>query len=143
MKAIRYLAAFDLRRFILWSAFLWYAMIATRYSVSDPAVWLRSLGIGVLVGAILTLNAVPGNGRIRDVGVWPTFRFFVIPFCVSSFSALTKGRAFFLIFPLNAKENVAAAGVIFLFGSGVYAARQLQRPVAVRPRAPDVETTVR
>ncbi len=143
MKSIRYLAALNLRRFILWSAFLWYVMMASRYGVSDLAVWLRSLGIGLLVGAILTLNAVPPSGRIRDVGLWPTFRFFVIPFCVSSFSALTKGRAFFLIFPLNAKENVAAAGVIFIFGCGVYGARQLQRPVAVRSRATDVGSAAR
>jgi hypothetical protein len=57
MNLIRYFATLDFRRFILWSAFLWYATIAIRSGDGDLAAWGRSFGIAVIVGSILTLNA--------------------------------------------------------------------------------------
>ncbi|MBI4624655.1 MAG: hypothetical protein HY736_15730 [Verrucomicrobia bacterium] len=125
MKLVRYLANLDRRRFTLWSAFLWYAAIAIRHADGDYAAWLRSLGIAAIVGSILMLNATPPNGRWRNLEFWPAFRLFLIPFCVSSFASLAKGRDFFLIFPLNATDNLVAAGVIALFASAVAVARAL------------------
>lgn len=134
MNPVRYLATLDRRRFILWTAFLWYATIAIRLGDGDHAEWLRSMGIAVIVGSILTLNAVPAQGRWRDVEFWPAFRFFLIPFCVSSFSALAKGRDFFLIFPLDATDNLAAVGVIVLFAGGAAVARAVSPRRASCPR---------
>ena len=36
-----------------------------------------------------------GVGRL---GFWPTVRLFMMPFCVSSFAALVKGKGFYLVF---------------------------------------------
>ncbi|MDO8545476.1 MAG: hypothetical protein Q7S40_33965 [Opitutaceae bacterium] len=125
---IRYLASIDRRKMILWFAFLWYVAIVTCYASADPALWARAGGIAVIVGTILTLNAVPRTGRVRDLGFWPVFRFFLIPFCVSSFSTLTTNRAFFLIFPPNLNQTILAVAVIIVFIAGVLVARRLRRP---------------
>ena len=134
MNLMRYLATLDRRRFILWSAFLWYAAITIRHGEGDHATWLRSVGIAAIVGSILTLNAAPAGRRWRDLGFWPAFRFFLIPFCVSSFSSLAKGREFFLIFPLNATDNLAAAGAIALFAGIVAVTRAISPRRAPCPK---------
>jgi hypothetical protein len=41
---------------------------------------------------------------------WQTFRLFLMPFCVSSFSALVKGKGFILIFSPKPMEIAIAAG---------------------------------
>lgn len=121
----RYLAALDLRRSLLWCAFLWYLVMAMYYAGHDPALWLHSVGIAAIVGVVLTLNAMPPGVRVRALGFWPVFRFFLIPFCVASFSAFAKGRAFFLIFPLNPQQDIVACSVLAVFGGLVMIARQL------------------
>lgn len=124
-QGLGYFATLDRRRLILWGSFLWYVTMTVRYADGAPSLWLHSLGIAAIVGLILALNAAPPNGRIRDLGFWPVLRFFLIPFCVASFSAFTKGHAFFLIFPMNLTENIVAGGILALFCGVVWAARKL------------------
>ena len=120
----QYLAALDRQRLILWFAFLWFVTMAFRYAGGDVSVWLRSFGIAAIVGSILTLNATPPAGRLRDLGFWPVLRFFLIPACVASFSSFAKGHPFSLIFPLNLKENMMAGIVIAGFGGMVWLAKR-------------------
>lgn len=122
---IGYLATLDRRKIILWCAFLWYVTMVVNYADRDRSWWRHALGIAVIVGVILALNAAPPHGRIRDLGFWPLLRFFLIPFCVASFSAFTKGHEFFLIFPMNPAENLTAGGILALFCIGVWVARKL------------------
>lgn len=124
LPVVGYLASLDARRTVLWSAFFWYLAMAVRYGEFEPSVWQHSIGIAVVVGVILTLNAAPPQGRVRDLGFWPVLRFFLIPFCVASFSAFARGRAFVLIFPAKAAENVVAGGLIALFCLLVWLAKR-------------------
>lgn len=124
MRVLRYLSALDHRRIVLWCAVIWYAAVAVRYAERDAVPWLRSLGIAAIVGIILALNATPRGGQIRGLGFWPIFRFFLIPFCVASFSAFTKGHAFFLIFPANVSGNATPVGAIALFCAFVWGVKK-------------------
>ena len=50
-----------------------------------------------------------------------------MPFCVSSFAALIKGRGFILMFHPSPRDNLLAASACALFVVGNRALRRLQR----------------
>ena len=62
---------------------------------------------------------------------WQIFRLYLMPFCVSSFSALVKDAGYVLVFPPNWKENLLGLGLILLFVAFVYAVKTI---ASVRPR---------
>lgn len=115
MNLISYLARLDNRRLLLWSAFLWYVAIMARHATASPAVWINSAGIATVISVILAANAIPPGRKWRDLGFWPLARFFLIPFCVSSFSAVMHKAGLVLIFPRNLTDNLVAAGTVGLF----------------------------
>lgn len=111
---------------ILWCYLLWY--LATVWFRFDPtpAIWLNSLGISAVIGIALTLS-VGGPQGDR----WQTFRLFLMPFCVSSFSALIKGHGYWLIFPADVGELLAALALCLAFVLFVLALRVLGRATAL------------
>jgi hypothetical protein len=58
---------------------------------------------------------------------WQTFRLFVMPFCVSSFSALVKGKGFILIFSPKPMEIAVAAGLCAILSGVVLPLRGRKR----------------
>jgi hypothetical protein len=93
---ISYFARLNLSRLILWCYLAWYVAIVGWYFDPSPMLWISSLGISVVIGIALNLAThQPEQSRDR----WVVFRLFLIPFCVSSYSALIKGRGFVLVFP--------------------------------------------
>jgi hypothetical protein len=97
---------------VLWCYLLWYLVLAAIYFDPSPGIWLNALGISGVIGVALWLGVrVPGQAIER----WQILRLFLTPFCVSSFSALIKGKGFVLIFPPRQAELLAAAGVCALF----------------------------
>jgi len=119
----RYLAGLTGGRYILWCYFIWWAVVAVQYFDPSPRVWLTALGLSVIVGIALTLNAKSGMPGTR-LQPWPTLRFFITPFCVSSFAALVKDRGFFLIFSPRREEMLAAAGMCAVLGALAIVARK-------------------
>jgi len=96
-------------KIVLWCYLIWYLVIALIHFDPAPAIWINSLGISAVIGFALLLSVsspTPGGANR-----WQTFRLFLMPFCVSSFSSLIKGQGFILIFPPHANE------LFFLFGS--------------------------
>ena len=101
---------------VLWCYAIWYAVIFVRYFDPSPRLWLTALGLSGIIGFALLMStraAMPVGSRLDR---WGVFRLFLMPFCVSSFAALVKGRGFFLIFPPSLPENVCgiAACVVFV-----------------------------
>ena len=109
-----YLRKLDCPRMILWCYAIWYVVALVRYFDANPQIWLTSLGLSGIIGCALLLStraAMPGAPLAR----WGVFRLFLMPFCVSSFSALVKGRGFFLIFSPKWEETLSATALCALF----------------------------
>ena len=97
MSPIRYLASLNTARQILWCYLVWYLVVLVRYFDPHPRLWLTSLGLSAIIGVALILSTV-GTSTSTRLDRWQVFRLFLMPFCVSSFSALVKDRGFILVF---------------------------------------------
>jgi len=109
----RYLANLSPGKIVLWCFLIWYLATVIHYWDATPAIWLNALGISAIIGAALYLS-------VREPGKpppdrWTVMRLFLMPFCVSSFSQLIKGRGFVLVFPPSLHENVAALAACAVF----------------------------
>lgn len=102
---IRYLASLEATGITLWCYFCWYIAIVSQYFDSTLGLWLSSVGISFLIGFALNL-AAKHKGQKPDKRV--VFRLYLFPFCVSSYSALIKGKGFILLFPTDAKPLLVA-----------------------------------
>lgn len=103
----------------LWCYAIWYAVVFVHYFDPSPALWLTSLGLSGIIGCALLLSTRAAIGTAR-VNMWGVFRLFLMPFCVSSFAALVKGRGFVLVFAPNLKENLLALALCGAFVSLVF-----------------------
>jgi len=110
---------------ILWCYLIWYLITVYHYFDSSPAIWLNSVGISGVIGFALLLSV--GGSGITPPDHWQTFRLFLMPFCVSSFSSLIKGRGFILIAPPSVSELVITVGSCIAFVSFVFALKQIRR----------------
>jgi hypothetical protein len=120
---IRYLRTLTLPRIILWGYLIWYLVVFARYFEASAALWLNSLGISVIIGSGLYLSTAYA-GKVRTaLEPWQIFRLYLMPFCVSSFAALIKGRDFVLVFHPSLRDNALAFGCIGVFLSCVALAR--------------------
>jgi len=79
---------------------------------SSASIWLNSLGISALIGVALILSI---GASISPTDPWQTIRLFLMPFCVSSFSALTKDKGYILIFPPLASKAAIPIGLCIAF----------------------------
>jgi len=108
MNLRRYLATLSTGRLILWCYFIWYAVVLRRYFDPSPYLWLTSLGLSLIIGVALYLSTA-GSGTTKvKLDRWQIFRLFLMPFCVSSFAALVKGKNFVLIFSPKPREILLA-----------------------------------
>jgi hypothetical protein len=108
MNLRRYLATLSTARLILWCYFIWYAVVLVKYFDPSPRLWLTSLGLSAIIGFALYLStAGSGSTKVR-LDRWQIFRLFLMPFCVSSFAALVKGKDFVLIFSPRPAEILLA-----------------------------------
>jgi hypothetical protein len=95
-----------------------------RYFDPSPRLWLTSLGLSMIIGIALFLSATAGATKVR-LDRWTIFRLFLMPFCVSSFSALVKGKGFNLIFSPNPNEILLAIGLCLVFCGTVWAIKRV------------------
>lgn len=118
-----YLAKLSPGRSILWCYLIWYLVMGALHFEASPRLWLTSVGLGLIIGYALTLSVSSGEtGARRDR--WQLFRLYLMPFCVSSFSALVKDRGFILIFSSKMAENgLAAALCVAFIGTALLARR--------------------
>ena len=126
---LRYLRSLNAGRLLLWCYFIWYAVVLVRYFDPSSKIWLTSLGLAAIVGVALYVNAaMSGPSRVR-LTFWPAARMFMIPFCVSSYSALVKGKGFYLgIFSPDPLEVGIAVGLCAaLFGAWAVAGSPRRR----------------
>jgi hypothetical protein len=106
MQPLNYLRRLPTAKQILWCYLIWYVVMVAFHFDATPRIWITSLGISAVIGVGLILS-VSGNGT---PDFWTTARLFLMPFCVSSFSALVKGQGFVLVFSPVWREDLIAAG---------------------------------
>jgi hypothetical protein len=119
---LRYLANLSAGKIVLWCFLLWYLATVVHHFDATPAIWLNALGISALIGVALYLS-------VREPGKpppdrWTTFRLFLMPFCVSSFSQLIKGKGFVLVFPPDLHEATVALAACAAFVGFVLAIKR-------------------
>ena len=110
----------------LWCFLLWYLATVIHHFDPTPGIWLNALGISAIIGVALYLS-------VREPGKpppdrWTVLRLFLMPFCVSSFSQLIKGKGFVLVFPPDLHEIAVSLVACALFvGAAALARRVLVR----------------
>jgi hypothetical protein len=115
---IRYIQRLTTGRIILWCYLAWYLVILFRYFDPAPRLWLTSIGLSAIIGIALVISTRSSSQGTMKLDGWQIFRLFLMPFCVSSFSALVKGQGFILIFSPRTNENLialAACAAVLLF----------------------------
>jgi hypothetical protein len=119
----RYFAHLRAAQRVLWCYLIWWLYAFARCFDPSPLLWLSSLGISAIVGTALYLStAHAGQMRVR-LDRWQIARLYVMPFCVSSFAALIKGRGFVLVFHPSLRDNLVPAALCALFVAGTAAMR--------------------
>ena len=108
----------------MWCFLIWYVATVIHHFDPAPAIWLNALGISAIIGVALYLS-VREPGRAPP-DRWTVARLFLMPFCVSSFSQLIKGRGFVLVFPPDVHENLAALAACATFVIAVLAVKRLR-----------------
>lgn len=112
-QLIQYLYELKLAKAILWCYLIWYVVIIYFYFDPSLKLWLNAIGISLVIGTGLLLSVASRKTGKRDH--WQTFRLYLMPFCVSSFSALIKGQGFIVFASPKAKENLVAVSGCVLF----------------------------
>ena len=95
----------------LWCYLIWYLVTVILYFDPQPRIWINSLGISAIIGTALLLSVKKG----AETDHWQTFRLFMMPFGVSSFAALIKGKGFYLVFPSNLQHLGVLIGACLSF----------------------------
>ncbi len=118
-----YLAGLSLGRSVLWCYLIWYLVMVAFHFDPAPRLWATSLGISAVIGVGLLLS-VSTPGRVAPRDRWQVLRLFLMPFCVSSFSALIKDSGFILIFSPRLAETATAVLCCGVFLSAVFFLRR-------------------
>ncbi len=100
---------------ILWCYVIWYLVMVIYYFDTDPVLWRNSLGLSIIVGIALVLATGPITVERFRQQFWQVGRLFLCPFCVSSFSGLTKNKGFLLLLSSQSNENFVAISSCGLF----------------------------
>jgi hypothetical protein len=117
---VRYFATLPAGKVTLWCFLVWYLSTVIHHFDATPAIWLNALGISAIIGVALYLSVQEPGKPSPDR--WTTLRLFLMPFCVSSFSQLIKGKGFVLVFPPSPRElavSLAACAVFLLVVIGL------------------------
>jgi hypothetical protein len=124
---VRYLSGLSAPRALLWCYLIWYAFVVVRYFDPNPTLWASSVGLSAIIGTGLYLSTAFAGSQRRELGGWPVFRFFLMPFCVSSFSALIKGHGFVLIFHPELTDNLRALALCAGFCAAVLMLKRVHK----------------
>jgi hypothetical protein len=122
---LKYLSELTLGKLVLWCYFIWYVVTVVAHFDPSPGLWLTSLGISAIIGLALHLSIQ--NEASVLTNRWQTFRLFLMPFCVSSFSALIKGQGYILVLPARSLElglSVSSCAIFVLLVLGLKATQR-------------------
>lgn len=117
-----YLSGLPNGKLVLWCYLIWWLSTIFHHFDASPNIWLNSIGISAVIGVALILSVGGFISATKDR--WQTFRLFAMPFCVSSFSSLIKGKGFILVFPPSAAEFLTSVCLCLIFAALVMVLRK-------------------
>ncbi|MBW4647464.1 MAG: hypothetical protein KME06_02005 [Kastovskya adunca ATA6-11-RM4] len=126
--AIKYFYEIKLNKAILWCYLIWYIVVVYLYFDPSLKIWINSVGISAVVGTGLLLSVSSNKADKKDN--WQTFRLYLMPFCVSSFSALIKDHEFIVFISPKIKETLALVLCCILFLSVVLVIKSIKKKIA-------------
>lgn len=108
---------------LIFSYFIWYLWIISNFPVPSEVsikIWPNAACMSIFVGTVLNANAyIPPLKQHFALRKWSIFRFYVIPFCVSSYSSIAQQHSFVLLFPASEyKTGLIGIGIalgVFIF----------------------------
>src|ERR1700684_4728287 len=124
---LKYLSELTPGQISLWCYLIWYLVTVVTHFDASPGLWFSSLGISAIIGFGLLLSIQ--NEASASSNGWQTFRLFLMPFCVSSFSALIKGQGYILVLPSRPAEMRMSFLLCAIFVFFVLALKRTQRGV--------------
>ena len=122
---IKYIYEIKLDKVILWCYFIWYITVVYFYFDPSPKLWINSIGISVVIGTGLILSVSSEKVRVKDH--WQTFRLYLMPFCVSSFSALIKEHGFVVFISPKITDTIVSVVSCVVFLLTVFVVKSLNR----------------
>jgi len=122
-RLIQYLYEIKLDKAILWCYLIWYVTVVCFHFDPSVKIWINSIGISAVIGTGLMLSVSSSKGE-RDS--WQAFRLYLMPFCVSSFSALIKDQGFIVFISPNIKETIVSVSCCVLFFSAILAVKRFK-----------------
>ena len=126
-NGLKYLSQLAPGKIVLWCYLIWYLVTVVTHFDASPGLWLSSLGISAIVGFALLLSVQQRSAVAPNR--WQTFRLFLMPFCVSSFSALIKGQGYFLVLPSRPLELSLSISLCGIFVFLVLGLKRTQRGI--------------
>jgi hypothetical protein len=123
---LRYLSELSLPRYVLWCYLIWWFGVAIPYFEPSFSLWSTSVGMSVIIGTGLYLSTAYAGAVRTPLPRWTIVRLFVMPFCVSSFAALVKGRGFLLVFHPDWRGNAWPLAVAIALGLLTLLARRMR-----------------
>jgi hypothetical protein len=121
---LSYLRNLNASRVVLWSYLIWYLVVLGRHFSPSLSLWANALGIGAIMGTAYFLSAACAGSHATHLDRWQVSRMYLMPFCVSSFSALIKDRGFVLVFHPALGDNLLALGLIAAFCALVFVVKR-------------------
>lgn len=117
---------------LLCSSFVWYLYIVVTFaSCCSSLMWVNALVMSLLVGSVLVSSSYLASGKTRFVefasrSKWGILRLYLIPFCVSSYSAVAFTQGFIGAFPVEHPVlggiGIAVASAVGLILAGIHCA---------------------
>jgi hypothetical protein len=136
---IQYLSDIKIGKVVLWCYLIWYVVIVYFYFDPSPKTWMNALGISAVIGTGLVLSV--SSDKSERVNYWQTFRLYLMPFCVSSFSASIKDHGFIVFVSPKITETLVAISCCALFLAIVFTIKLINKKLAWQsPNFEDLES---
>lgn len=114
---IQYFQNIKFNKVVLWCYLIWYLVTVYFYFSPSLKLWTNSIGISAVIGTGLLLSVSSSASGKKDS--WQTFRLYLMPFCVSSFSSLIKEQGFIVFISPKIQESLVSILFCVLFLSFV------------------------
>jgi hypothetical protein len=110
---IQYFYEIKFGKLVLWCYLIWYVVVVYFYFDPSPKIWINALGISAVIGTGLIFSVATNKSGVGNY--WQIFRLYLMPFCVSSFSALIKDRGFIVFISPKTRETLVSVSCCALF----------------------------